>query len=188
MKQLLLLGDSIRLGYQEEVAGLLANEYEVWGSPDNGRFAKYTLNELERIFESYGRSPDIIHWNNGLWDSAIVCAEDGAFTPLDEYERYMRLILRELRKRCKKIIFATTTPVRPIATNQRQELIQAMNARILSAMKQEHVPINDLYALLYGREDEYICGDGIHLTEAGKKICGHAITTIVRKIGSETYH
>lgn len=158
----------------------LANEYEVWGPTDNGRFAKYTLNELDRIFAGYGRTPDLIHWNNGLWDSALVCPEDGAFTPLDEYERYMRLILRELRKRCGKIIFAATTPVRPVAANQRLELIQALNARILPVMNQERVPVNDLYSLIHNHEDEYICDDGIHLTDAGKQRCAQAVASAVR--------
>ena len=92
-KQVLLLGDSIRLGYHPEVVQALADDCDVWGPEDNCRFAKYTLNELDQIFAAYDRPPDLIHWNNGLWDSAIVCADDGMFTPPDEYEHYMRLVL-----------------------------------------------------------------------------------------------
>ena len=180
--QLLLIGDSIRDGYQPEVSKILADDFTVWGPADNCRFAKYTLNELDRLFTAYGRNPDIIHWNNGLWDSAIVCQEDGMFTPPDEYERYIRLILRELRKRCDKIIFATTTPVLPIAANQKPEFVQRLNMQIVPVMQQEGVTVNDLYTLIHGCEKQYICEDGIHLTDAGKQICGQAVANTVHKI------
>ncbi len=42
MKKVFLLGDSIRLGYDKFVRGLLEGEAEVFYSDDNGRFAGYT--------------------------------------------------------------------------------------------------------------------------------------------------
>ena len=171
-KRILLLGDSIRLGYQPEVVKALADDCEVWGPEDNCRFAKYTLNELDRIFTACGRTPDLIHWNNGLWDSAIVCAEDGMFTPPDEYEHDMRLVLRELRKRCPTVIFASTTPVKPGSRNQKLEYIQALNSRIIPVMNQEGVPVNDLYMLVSGDIDQIIGDDKIHLSEYGQHVVG----------------
>ena len=38
MKKILLLGDSIRMGYQNEVKELLKDEYEVVFPQENGRF------------------------------------------------------------------------------------------------------------------------------------------------------
>ena len=43
MKRVLLLGDSIRLGYEPFVKKGLKGLAEVVGSEDNGRFSKYTL-------------------------------------------------------------------------------------------------------------------------------------------------
>ena len=126
MKKVLLIGDSIRLLYQPKVTKLLEGVYEVCGPADNGRFVKYSINELERWIAGFGK-PDIIHWNNGLWDSAVVCEEDGAFTPVDEYTRYLKIMLRELRKYTEKIIFATTTPVREGSANQKLSYIIERN-------------------------------------------------------------
>lgn len=181
MKKLMLIGDSIRLGYQDEVAKCLEGEFEVWGSPDNGRFAKYTLNELERWFAECP-DPDVIHWNNGLWDSAVVCKEDGAFTPPEEYLRYMSLILRELRKKTDKIIFATTTPVRDGSLNQHIEYIERLNDIIVPFMKSENIIINDLHSLVRPHKDELICDDRIHLNDEGKKVCAAAVAEMVRKM------
>lgn len=47
MKNLLLLGDSIRMGYDSFVKEKLESRMNVYFSEDNGRFAQYTLRTLE---------------------------------------------------------------------------------------------------------------------------------------------
>ena len=204
MKKVLLTGDSIRLGYQADVIRELDGEFYVWGTEDNCRFAKYTLNELGRMFEGFSKNstekvdnallmpgakasgdityPDIIHWNNGLWDTSIVCEEDGAFTPIPEYIDYMAKILRELRKVTDKIIFATTTPVKPENPNQKNDIITEYNKHIVEFMKKEGVVINDLNALVTSDIDRYISGDNIHLSAEGKAACAKQIAEYIRRI------
>ncbi len=206
MKKVMLIGDSIRLNYQESVAKELDGEFEVWGSEENNRFAKYTLNELGRMLNEFSQQkkeeisqalltptaelgkdtiyPDIIHWNNGLWDTSIVCEEDGAFTPVDEYISYMSKILRELRKITDRIIFATTTPVKPENPNQKNDIIVEFNKRIVEFMEKENVMINDLNAVVNSNLDEYLAPDNIHLSEAGKAACGKAVAECVKKIST----
>ncbi len=207
MQKVLLIGDSIRHCYQDAVIEELKGEFEVWGNGENNRFAKYTLNELGRIFKEFSDRnmekadaahltptemknaeqtyPDIIHWNNGLWDTAIVCEEDGAFTPLPEYLDYMSKILRELRKVTDKIIFATSTPVKPGSLNQVNEWITEYNAAIVEFMKKENVMINDLNAVVAEDMDAYLRPDKIHITEAGAKACAKAIGDCVREIAKK---
>ena len=71
MKEVLLLGDSIRMFYQERVKELLGEEYNVSAPEENCRFSMYTLNSLRTWLPGFPK-PDIIHWNNGLWDTAIL--------------------------------------------------------------------------------------------------------------------
>lgn len=203
MKKVMLIGDSIRMGYQDSLISELEGEFEVWGSAENNRFAKYTLNELERLLIEFSDSedenkgefisptaksvgkivyPDIIHWNNGLWDTAIVCEEDGAFTPVDEYISYMSKILRELRKITDKIIFATTTPVKPQNPNQKNEIVTEYNRHITAFMKKEGVVINDLNSLVSNDVDKYISEDNIHLSDDGKKLCAKAAAELIRRV------
>ncbi len=204
MKKVLLIGDSIRLNYQPYVQKELEGEFDVWGVEENNRFAKYTLNELGRIFQAFSKReteridqqileptakavdcpvyPDIIHWNNGLWDTSIVCKEDGAFTPIDEYISYMSKILRELRKVTDKIIFATTTPVKPENPNQVNDIIVEYNSAITDYMKKEGVVINDLYTLVSDNIDECIAMDNIHLSEYGREVCAKQVAEYIRNI------
>jgi len=179
--RILLLGDSIRGNYQNFVREGLGERFDVVAPEENCRFAKYTLNELDRWFQSYGE-PDVIHWNNGLWDSAIVCAEDGMFTPAEEYLRYMSSILRELRKHTSKIIFATTTPVKSGSLNQHIEYIDCLNAVIVPYLKSQNVVINDLYSLVKPRMEELLSSDCIHLSPKGCEICGQAVIDAIRSV------
>ena len=64
MKKVLLLGDSIRMGYQSEVKKLLENEYEVMYPEDNGRFAAYTLWQVNQAFKW---TPDIALFPGWSW-------------------------------------------------------------------------------------------------------------------------
>lgn len=206
MKSVMLIGDSIRLNYQPVVENELSGEYNVWAPTENCRFAKYTLVELQRYKVAFSKEetekidqakltptidktenlvyPDIIHWNNGLWDTGITYEEDGPLTPIDEYIRDMSIILRELRKMTDKVIFATITPVKP-GTHQDNDIIQEYNRRIIEFMKSENVVINDLGALVSENIDEYISEDKIHLSEKGKEACGKAVAEFIRKIDNE---
>ncbi len=204
MKSVLLLGDSIRIGYQPDLQKELEGEFDVWGHPENGRFAKYTLNELGRILGDFSKRetvqynqglltpnaevsgdivyPDVIHWNNGLWDTSIVCEEDGPFTPIDEYISYMSKVLRELRKITDKIIFASTTPVKPENPNQKNEIIAEYNKHILAFMEKEGVVVNDLNAIVSENVDEYLAADNIHLSPEGREACAKAAAECIREI------
>ena len=56
MKKVLLLGDSIRMGYDDYVKELLEGECEVIYDPDdNGRFAAYTLWQANQMFKKHGK-------------------------------------------------------------------------------------------------------------------------------------
>jgi hypothetical protein len=179
LPRLMLIGDSIRMNYQPVVEKELAGEFEVIAPEENCRFAKYALNELERWFEACGE-PDIIHWNIGLWDSAVVCKEDGMFTSPEEYLYYMSRIQRELFKHTHKIIFATTTPVLPGSLNQHIEYIDSLNKIIVPFMKEQGVVINDLYELLKSNEREWQSTDCIHLNQVGSQVIGKAVADAVR--------
>ena len=179
-KRVLLLGDSIRKNYEDVVRRELADLCDVVAPEENCRFAKFALNELERWFDACGE-PDLVHWNIGLWDSAVVCREDGMFTSPEEYLFYMSRILRELRRHTSRIIFATTTPVLPGSLNQHLEYIDQLNAVIVPYMREQKIPVNDLYALVKPRRKELLRADCIHLNARGAEVCGCAVAKAIRE-------
>ena len=97
MKKVVLLGDSIRLvGYGPRVPELLGSDYEVYQPDENCRFVKYTLRGLFEWHENI-TGADIIHWNNGLWDTTNLFSDGKPFTSEDEYVDNMLRVAKELK-------------------------------------------------------------------------------------------
>lgn len=168
MKKVILLGDSIRCSYNDRVKELLEGRAEVWGPADNCRFSKYTLWSVhEWINEGCGGKPDIVHWNNGIWDTFRRSERIPSFTELDEYLHTMSLILGELRSYGCTVIFANTTPVGPGFEHDDNDRIDRYNAAIEEYMKAENVPVDDLHSLVAANIGEYIGPDLLHLSPAG---------------------
>ena len=104
MTNVLLIGDSIRMFYAEEVKRQLGEEYAVYTPEENCRFSSYVLNNLRRWLPLFP-VPDIIHFNAGLWDTAILYPEDDCCTDKDTYLKQMKRVLRELKKNGSKSDF-----------------------------------------------------------------------------------
>ena len=186
--KVLLIGDSIRMFYQNEVISQLGDGYEVYAPEENCRFSLYVLNSL-RIWLNAFPTPDIIHFNAGLWDTAILYHEDGCFLDVESYIKYMKMILRELKKTGAKIIFATTTPVSdekvdlpgPVPPAHRNEDIIKYNKAILEAFSGEEIVINDLFSHIFPSRDAYLSGDMIHPNEDGVKVLGTAVANCIKE-------
>ena len=113
MKKALLLGDSIRMGYDDMVRGLLAGRAEVLYDPeDNGRFAAYTLWQANQLLRAHG-PVDVVHWNNGYWDMNIESPMREPIHPIPEYQHFLRRILGLCRSCGAQVIFATAPPLMP---------------------------------------------------------------------------
>ncbi len=193
MKRVLLLGDSIRMGYDDYVAEELKGVCEVVYDPyDNGRFAAYTLWQMNQMFRHFGPF-DLVHWNNGYWDMNIESPMEEAIHPIPEYLHFLHRILREIRKNGAKPVFATTTPILSpgvaadvtgtgaLSIQYNDEWVRAYNDAAKALMAEEQVPVNDLYALCAQDPHAYKCEDLLHLTEEGYRVCARAIARFIRR-------
>ena len=70
MKKVVLIGDSIRMGYDKYVKEALKNSAEVYYPGENCRFAEYVLRYAHEWKKAgaWGDDVDLVHWNAGLWD------------------------------------------------------------------------------------------------------------------------
>ncbi len=189
--RVLLLGDSVRMFYEGEVKRLLGDEYEVVSPKENCRFAAYFLNSLRFWLEEFP-TPDVIHFNAGLWDTAILYKEDGCFTDINVYSDTMRKIVRVLRNTGARLIFATTTPVHddkyklegPMPPAHKNEEIARYNEAVLNIMKKNGVLVNDLFSLMYPERKKYLKDDMIHPNDEGVKLLGAAVADVIKNCGS----
>jgi len=193
MKKVLLLGDSIRMGYDDAVKEILHGKCEVYfDAEDNGRFSAYTLWQMNQLFRRYGRF-DVVHWNNGYWDMNIEAPMVEPIHPVDEYVHFLKRILAEIRRNGARPVFATTTPVLSagaaadvagtgaMSISYNNEWVKKYNDAAKALMKAENVTVNDLCQLC--EEDPYYfkCEDLLHLTPKGYRRCAEQTAACILK-------
>lgn len=186
-----LIGDSIRLGYAPVVRQHLSDRADVISSPANGGDSSSVLRSLSGL--AIKHHPAVVHFNCGIHDS-IKDKTSGRFrVPPEQYEKNLREIVGTLRRETKAVIlFALTTPIRDgLAANHRADRsyelldasIEQYNAIAKRVMKEFDVPINDLRAVL-GDENELaklITADGVHMTAEANDRLGVAVAEFVSR-------
>ena len=191
MKKILLLGDSIRMGYQQYVKEELEGEYAVLYPGDNGRFAAYTLWQVNQELK-WNPDIELVHFNNGYWDMNIEAPMTEAIHPVEEYVSFLRRIVGLCRQCGAKVVFATTVPILEAGAagdntgvqgtiNYSNEWVKEYNAAAVALMQELEVPVNDLYALCLEDERCYKCEDLLHLSEEGSRRCAQQVAEYVRK-------
>ncbi|MBQ4043553.1 MAG: hypothetical protein IJD06_06120 [Clostridia bacterium] len=157
MKNVFLSGDSIRIGYDHCVRGMLSDVARVYFSDDNCRYAENTLRYLHEWKNKCKIEGDVdcVHWNVGLWD-CLILFDDGPLTPLDIYARFFERICRRMQIVFPhaRQIFATSTPVyepgwpHPENCCRRNADIRAYNETAAEIAQRYGMLVNDLYAAL----------------------------------------
>jgi lysophospholipase L1-like esterase len=180
MKQVMLLGDSVRMQYQQAVAERLGDIAQISGPEENGRWSGYTLNSL-RFWLPQMPAPDLVQWNCGLWDMGDDYQEGRHFYPPDLYEETCHRICRVLRKVIRpdlRIVIATTTPT----MHGDHGDILIYNDILRKVAAEENAAVNDLYAVVSPAKDTMIGEDHIHLTPAGVEACAAQTAAVIRSL------
>ena len=179
-----LIGDSIRMGYQDHVASQLAGRAEVWVPKENGGDSRNVLAHLGQWV--LARQPDLVHVNCGLHDLKRAFGAESE-VPLAEYEGNVRQILQRLQRELNgAVVWATTTPVDENWHHQNKGFdrleadVEAYNAAAGAVAEDLGVPIDDLFAIVQ-REGKarLLTQDGVHFTEEGSQLLGHAVAECI---------
>ncbi len=120
LPNVLLIGDSISIGYTVPVRKRLKGKADVFRCPTNARMSTYGLKQLDNWIGD--RDWDVIHFNWGLWDICYRHPEskvqgnrdkiNGALTTTPEdYQKTMAKIIAKLLTNDATLIWCETTPV-----------------------------------------------------------------------------
>ena len=190
MKKVLLLGDSIRLGYCKFVKSELENSMEVCFPDENCQFTQQTLVSLPRWLNAMPVAKeeiDLIHWNNGHWDAAHFHDDEYSLNTPEVYGIMLERICRQLRFFCPKakIVFALTTPVHPdnipMSNPRSNSEIEKYNAVAVEVMKKLGVKVNDLYSLAKEQLPAPLYADYCHYTQEGYEILGRQVIKVIKE-------
>lgn len=186
MKKILILGDSIRMGYDKYVKMAFEDVALVHSPVTNCRFSSYLLRHLQEWVEEtgYGDETDLVYWNAGLWDTLLL-ADGLPHIPLDVYEANVDRVCRQLRMFAPKakIIFATSTPVQEELFTGRfkrsNQDTQRYNAAAAEIVKRHGGQVDDLYTLAENAPTSYHSDQTHYYTKEGKKLfTEHVVATM----------
>lgn len=191
MKKILLIGDSIRMGYDKYVAMALEGQAEVYYPAENCRFTQYVLRHFQDwVKESgFGEDTDLVHWNVGLWD-VLELFDDEPITPVDWYEQYIHRICRRIRQLCPKakVVFATSTPIHTAWYEEKRhtffrtnENIRAYNAAAVRAVREHGFGVNDLYGLLENAPEDWFSDRTHYYTEDATRTITNRVLDVIRE-------
>ncbi|MBQ7294129.1 MAG: SGNH/GDSL hydrolase family protein [Clostridia bacterium] len=193
MKKIILIGDSIRVGYDKYVKDALKDEAEVFYPPENCRFAQYVLRAVSdwRRDGKWGNNADLVHWNAGLWDTLRLYGDD-PLTPPEMYGIMIKRIDKRLRLLFPnaKMVFATSTRVLEHRYGndfkRYNRDIEEYNRIAVEALKDTDTVINDLYSLTANLPDEYY-SDVTHLytPEGTNAMTNKVLDVICEELGFE---
>lgn len=185
MKNVLLIGDSIRMGYDKTVKTALEGKANVVFPEDNCQFAQYVFRYFHEWFGGIdGRDFDVIHWNAGLHDILRLFGEEPT-TPVEIYEYYIDRAFKRMKKLCPNavIIFATSTRVNEHKMNpdfmRFNKDVELYNEAAVRVAKKHGAVVNDLYALSASLPPEAMSDAFHYYTETGTKAFTNQVLSFI---------
>jgi hypothetical protein len=174
--RVLLIGDSISVGYGEGVRTLLQGQYLVDGL-GTSRSVNDPILADEMLMMLKEHQYVAIHFNNGLHGQHL----DGP-AYLSGLRAFTKLLVANAAG--AKLVWATSTPVteagqtHPLA--KQNDMVIARNALAAQLMAELGIPTDDLYAAVVG-QGELWSPDGVHLLAPGYQILSKSVADSVLK-------
>ncbi len=190
LPRVVLIGDSIRLGYAPIVAKKLEGRAQVISVEQNGGDSRRVRANLEQW--ALAVRPAIVHFNAGLHDLKLLKATNQHQVPLDQYGENLRDIVSQLQgKTSARIIFAATTPIidarhaaRKADFDRLEADVRRYNGAATEVMRAAGIPINDLHWVVdRGGAERLLLKDGTHYTAEGYELLASAVAdSILRQL------
>ena len=178
LPRVLLIGDSISIGYTGDVREALRGEANVHRVPDNSASTRHGLASIEAWLGT-GRW-DVIHFNWGLHD--LVMKPDGQHAvPPEQYRINLNALIERMKKTGAALIFATTTAVPEGERGRRAGSEGLYNPVAVEVMKSHDVTINDLDAAIRPHLLEYQVKNDVHFEPPGAQFLAGKVTDAIQR-------
>ena len=180
LPRVLLIGDSISMGYTLPVRKLLEGKANVHRIPANGGPTSRSLASIDKWLGS-GKW-DVIHFNWGIHD--LKHMPDGKRqVEVADYEANLRKLVAKMKATGAKLIWASTTPIpegelNPVRTFGKVPEYNEIAAKV---MKEAGVTINDLNAWMTPRFEEFHKPKDLHYIDAGSDFLAQKVAVEITK-------
>lgn len=185
LPRVLLIGDSISIGYTVDVQKMLKGQANVHRIPTNGG---PTTRGLQNIDSWLGEKPwDVIHFNWGLHDlkymnekGTLVAVEKGKQqVAIEDYEANLEKLVQRLQKTNAELVWRNTTPV-PVGSVGRIPGDEVKyNAVAQKVMDKHNIVIEDMHTFAASQLEKIQRKANVHFTTEGSQVLAtHAVEAI----------
>ena len=189
LPRVLLIGDSISIGYTLPTREFLKGKANLHRIPTNGG---PTTKGLASIDAWLGKSKwDVIHFNWGLHDLKYMGPQGQNLFPKDKggkpqvalaaYEKNLETLVARLKKTGAKLIWRNTTPVPPGAKGRDVGDSIKYNAAAARVMKKHGIPTHDLFTMSKARMKELMLPANVHYKKEGSRVLGKDVARVIVK-------
>jgi len=184
LPRVLILGDSISMGYTEPVKTMLAGEAMVERPDANCGPSSRGAERIDLWLKDVDW--DVVHVNFGLHDIKYMkdgepnLAEGTWQVGAEAYRENLHAIIERIEKSGTTVVWAMTTPV-PEGVKMRKpgdELI--VNGIAAEVMKEHGVRVNDLHAVVTTELHEFQKPRNVHFTPKGYQQLGKVVADAIR--------
>lgn len=194
LPRVLLIGDSISIGYTVPVRQLLKDKANVHRPRTNCGPTTKGVAEIDAWLETGGADKkwDVIHFNWGLHDLKYMgpngenladpkAADSKPQVPPAEYEKNLRALVEKLEKTGAKLIWRNTTPVPEGAKGRVVGDSAKYNAIAAKIMEEKGIPTDDLYGFSKPKLAEIMKPANVHYTAEGSKALAEQVVVAIQK-------
>jgi lysophospholipase L1-like esterase len=178
LPRVLLMGDSISIGYTLPVREQLAGKANVHRIPENGG---PTTNGLAKLDAWLGNQRwDVIHFNWGLHDLKLM-GNGQQQVALPDYERNLDHLVERLKQTGAQLIWASTTPVPEgkLATARSSKDVPLYNEAARRVTAKRGVLVNDLYAFALPQLSKVQITNNVHFTREGSAVLAKPVAEAI---------
>jgi dienelactone hydrolase/lysophospholipase L1-like esterase len=188
LPKVVLVGDSIRLGYAPLVVKRLEGKARVVSVEANGGDSDNVLKHLDEWV--IGEKPAVVHLNCGLHDLKLSKKTKEHQVPLEKYEANLKEIVTRIRQGTSAVlVFADTTPIHDERHAKRgadfdrfEADVKRYNESARKVMREAGVPVHDLHGLIEdGGAEKLLDKDGTHYTAAGYERLADAVADCISR-------
>lgn len=196
LPRVLLIGDSISIGYTVPVREMLRGKANVHRPLTNCGPTTKGVAEIEQWLGD-GKW-DVIHFNWGLHDLKFLgpngenladpqATDSRQQVPPEEYEANLRRLVSRLKKTGARLIWRTTTPVPTGAKGRVVGDAAKYNAVAKKIMDEHQIATDDQYAFAKARLKEIQRPANVHFTpEGSRELAKQAVAAIEKALAADS--
>ncbi len=190
LPRVLLIGDSISIGYTLPVRALLEDKANVHRPNANCGPTTRGLSGIDKWLGD--KKWDVIHFNWGLHDLKYMGSKNENLAnpknstshqqvPPAEYEKNLRALVARMKKTGAKLIWCSTTPVPEGAKGRVVGDSAKYNVIAAKVMADNKIPTDDLYAFAKPRLKKIGKPADVHYTPEGSKTLAREVAASISK-------